>query len=179
MQCHSPTKVPRQVTPITTFRSNKCFDAQQVSSLSHCYFVVLSRCSWITWELLWPKVQTGSSSLWSLSFNYATSSSDPCAWPAFFDDMWNSAIGENRTRLWSHFPIRERPITKALEKQFATLSLRSFARFACCSRFFAARKATSGKRWSVRDKRFLSLSFALSILPSLANLSSHRSSKNG
>lgn len=24
MQCHSPTKVPRQVTPITTFRSNKC-----------------------------------------------------------------------------------------------------------------------------------------------------------
>lgn len=137
MQCHSPTKVPRQVTPITTFRSNKCFDAQQVSSLSHCYFVVLSRCSWITWELLWPKVQTGSSSLWSLSFNYATSSSDPCAWPAFFDDMWNSAIGENRTRPWSHFPIRERPITKALEKRNSRLYLSVHSRDSRVARDFS------------------------------------------
>lgn len=179
MQYHSPTKVPCQVTQITTFHSNKY---SMFGKFPCCLIAILSYCRTVlrfTWKLLWLKVQSGNSSLWSLSFNYATSSVDPYTWPVFFDDTWNSAAGENRTvSNHSLISVGEEPIAKTLKRNAIRGSI-SVRGFAYCPRFFAARKATSGKRWSVRDKRCLSLSLALSILPSLTNLSSHRSSKNG
>jgi len=48
MQCHSPTKVPHQVTSITTFRSNKCsmhdkFPRFLIAIPSYCRAVLGSR----------------------------------------------------------------------------------------------------------------------------------------
>lgn len=129
------------------------FDARQLLAVlpaSHCYSVVLSRCCRITRSPLSPKVRVGDFSLDPYRLITRCRARDPCI-PAIHE-----TVGETTGRDDDLISVGEWPI--ALERNatrgciFPSLDSRE----SCCPRFFAGRRATSGKRWSIRDKTFLS-----------------------
>ena len=135
MQCHSPTRVLRQVTPITTFCSNKCstygkFARFLIAIPSYCRAVLGSRGSFNDRKFKPVVLPFDPYHLITL-----TSSANPCAWSVFFDDMWNSTVGVNIVS----FPFWKELIAKMLKRNAIRGFISPFvdSRDSCVARDFS------------------------------------------
>lgn len=105
MQRHSLTKVPVYQITLITFPSNKC-SMHGEYPLSHCYSVVLSRCSRITWRRFYYHLQNlKSATTPSDLYHLITRRRSSRVTRVRRRYVKQCGCGENRTRRRSHFRL--------------------------------------------------------------------------